>query len=297
MALGAISCQPGRTPVTVSGTIECDEARLASRYGGRVERLFVTEGAFLTNGQVLVELDAAELCARREQIAALLAELEAGPRPEEISVARAEWQALHAQLVLAQTEACRAAELRAAQTISQTEYDRAAAQAEALEKSVAAAHSRLGLLLAGTRPERIRQVRAQLAELEAQLREMRVLAPTNCVLEVLSARVGDVLPPNREVATVLLNDHLYARVFVPAPWLGRLAVGDRITVRVDAFPGREFPGEVEFVGRAAEFTPRNVQTIEERLKQVYPVKVRLAATARELRPGMTMELVLPSNPN
>lgn len=296
MALGAISCQPGHTPATVSGTIECDEAHLASRYGGRVERIFVTEGASLTNGQVLVELDAAELQARREQIAALLAELEAGPRSEEIAVARAEWQALQAQLVLAQTEARRAAELRAAQTISQTEYDRAAAQAEALEKSVAAAHSRLDLLLAGTRPERIRQARAQLAELEAQLREMRVLAPTNCVLEVLSVRVGDVLPPNREVATVLLTDHLYARVFVPAPWLGRLAVGDRVTVRVDAFPGREFPGEVEFVGRAAEFTPRNVQTIEERLKQVYPVKVRLAATARELRPGMTMELVLPSNP-
>ena len=73
-------------------------------------------------------------------------------------------------------------------------------RARSLEKSVAAAKARYELLLAGTRPERLAQARAQLAELEAQLREMKILAPTNCVLEVLSVKIGDVLAPNREVA-------------------------------------------------------------------------------------------------
>ncbi|MCS7337781.1 MAG: biotin/lipoyl-binding protein, partial [Verrucomicrobiae bacterium] len=95
----------------VSGTIETDEARLASRYGGRVEKILADEGQWLTNGQVIVELDAAELRARRDRAAAVLAELEAGPRAEEIAVARAEWEAQLAQLEFARAEARRASEL------------------------------------------------------------------------------------------------------------------------------------------------------------------------------------------
>jgi HlyD family secretion protein len=293
LAAVAVSCKPPVAPSSVSGTIETDEARLASRYGGRVERLFAQEGEFLTNGQVIVELDAAELRPRREQLVALLAELEAGPRPQEIAAAKAEWQAQVAQLGLAGLERRRAEELLAAKTIPEMERDRAVANEESLVKTAAAAKSRYDLLLAGTRPERIAQVKAQLAELDTQLREMRVVVPTNCVLEVLSVKLGDVLAPNREVATVLLTGHTFARVFVPEPWLGRIKLGDKVQVRVDAFPGRDFAGQVEFIGRAAEFTPRNVQTVEERVKQVFPVKVRLDASSGELRAGMAVDVVFP----
>ena len=287
------SCRPAAGPSAVSGTIETDEARLASRYGGRVERLRAQEGETLTNGQVIVELGAAELRARREQVTAVLAELEAGPRPQEIATARAEWEAQVAELDLARTDRKRADALFADKTIAETERDRASTRAQALEKSVAAARSRYDLLLAGTRPERIAQVKAQLAELDTQQREMLVTAPTNCVLELLSVKTGDVLAPNREVATVLLTDHTFARVFVPEPWLGRIKLGDKAQVRVDAFPGRNFEGQVEFIGRAAEFTPRNVQTVEERVKQVFPVKVRLDASSGELRAGMAVDVTFP----
>jgi HlyD family secretion protein len=293
LALTGFSCKPNGEPSSVSGTIETDEARLASRYGGRVERLFAQEGESLTNGQIIVELDAAELGARRDQLAALLAELEAGPRPQEIAAAEAEWQAHVAQLNLARLERRRADELFAARTVSETERDRAAAGEESLLKTAAAARSRYDLLLAGTRPERIAQVKAQLAELDAQFRELRVVAPANCVLEVLGVKLGDVLAPNREVATVLFVEHTFARVFVPEPWLGQIKLGDTARVRVDAFPGRDFEGRVEFIGRAAEFTPRNVQTVEERVKQVFPVKVRLDASSGELRAGMAVDVTFP----
>ncbi|MCS7339010.1 MAG: efflux RND transporter periplasmic adaptor subunit, partial [Verrucomicrobiae bacterium] len=163
------------------------------------------------------------------------------------------------------------------------------------EKSAAAAKARYDMLLAGTRPEQIAQARAQLAELDAQLREMRIVAPTNCVLEVLHVRLGDVLAPNREVATVLFPDRIYARVYVPEPWLGQIKLGDRVKVRVDAFPGRDFEGVIEFIGRVAEFTPRNVQTVEERIKQVFPVKVRLENRTGELRPGMAVDVYFQIN--
>ncbi len=290
------SCAPNSNPSSVSGTIETDETRVASRYGGRVEKLFAQEGDGLATGQAIVELDAAELRARRDQAAAQLAELEAGPRKEEIATAKAEWEAQAADLEFARADAKRAQELFGQKTISVTERDQATTRADSLEKSVAAARSRYDLLLAGTRPERITQARAQLAELDAQLREMKIAAPTNCVLEVLSVKVGDVLAPNREVATLLLTNHIWVRVFVPEPWLGHIAVGNAVKVRVDAFPGRDFPGVVEQVARAAEFTPRNVQTVEERVQQVFGIKVRLDNSSGQLRAGMAADVAFPSVP-
>jgi HlyD family secretion protein len=273
-----------------SGIIETDEARVASRYGGRVEQVLAQEGDTLTNGQPIVRLDAAELYARRRQMMAMLAELEAGPRKEEIAAGKAEWEAQLAQLELARTEHKRAEELFAQKTISETERDRAASSASALEKSVAAAKARYDLLLAGTRPERLDLARAQLAETDSQLREMTISAPADCVLEVLSVKPGDVLAPNREVATLLLTNHLWVRVFVPQSSLGAIWLGDAASVRADAFPGREFTGVIEQIGRAAEFTPRNVQTAAERIQQVFAVKVRLENLDGQLRAGMSVEV-------
>lgn len=280
-------CQPKSDPSTVSGTIEVDEAHVASRYGGRVVQIHVQEGQALTNGQWIAELDAAELEARLGLASAQLAELKAGPRPQEIAAAKAEWEALTAQLDLARIEAKRAVELFAEKTVSETERDQAVSRATALERNVKAAHSRFDLLQAGTRIEQIDQARSRVAEVESQLREMRVLAPTNCVLETLAVKVGDVLPPAQEVATVLLINHRWVRVFVPEPWLGHIRLGDRVRLRVDGFPGRDFSGEVEQIGRQAEFTPRNVQTPAERIKQVFGVKIRVKD--QELQAGMAVD--------
>lgn len=289
-------CKPEHNSNSVSGTIETDETRVASRYGGRVEKILAQEGDALASGQVIVELDAAELRPRRNLLAAQLAEAEAGPRKEEIATVKAEWEAQVAELDLARTDRKRADELFTDQTISETERDRAVTHERTLERSVAAANSRYELLLAGTRPERIAQALAQLAELDTQLREMKILTPTNCVLEVLSVKVGDVLAPNQPVATLLLTNHIWVRVFVPEPWLGHIKLDDTVKVRVDSFPGKDFPGMVEQIAREAEFTPRNVQTVGERVKQVFGVKVRLDNPEGQLRAGMAADLVFPNVP-
>jgi HlyD family secretion protein len=152
------------------------------------------------------------------------------------------------------------------------------------------------LLVEGTRPERIAQARAQLAEIDAQVREMKIVAPTNSVLEVLNVKIGDVLPPNREVATLLLPQHLWVRVYVPETWLTVIKVGQPVTVQLGASRDREFGGTVEQINRQAEFTPRNVQTTEERIKQVFGVKIRLPSDTGQLRAGMTAEVVFPNVP-
>ena len=280
----------------VSGTIEVDEARLASRYGGRVEEILVREGDGLAPGQVLVRLSAAELKARHAQTTALLNELKAGARKEELAAAKNDWQAVVAEYEFATTEQRRIAELFAEKAVPESERDRAQTRLASLEKSVAAAKSRYDLLVAGTRPERIAQVEAQLAEIGTQIREMEIMSPTNAVLEVLHVKVGDVPGPNRPVATLLLTNHLWVRVYVPEPWLGFITLGQQVHVKVDSFPDREFPGEVEQIARAAEFTPRNVQTVSDRVKQVFGVNVRLPGGNESLRAGMAADVYFPDTP-
>ena len=279
---------------SVSGTIETDEVRVASRYGGRVVKISAAEGDSLKTAQPLVELDAAELKAKRDRVAAQVAEYEAGPRPQEIDAAKHDWEALVAELDQARVDAKRAEELFAQKTISATEHDQTLTRASTLEKNVAAAKSRYDLLLAGTRAERLAQVRAELAEMDANLREMNIVAPSNSVLEVLSVKVGDVLAPNQALATLLLTDHLWVRVFVPEPWLGHIQLGEPVRVRVDSDPGKDFSGKVEQIARSAEFTPRNVQTVGERVKQVFGIKVRLDNQEGKLRAGMAADVAFPN---
>ncbi len=285
------ACRPAKQ--SVSGTIEVDEVRLASRYGGRVLKLSAQEGDALTNNQFLAELEANELQANRDRAAAQLAEAEAGPRKEEIAATKADWEAQVAQADFARADAKRAEELFTQKTISATERDAAMMRATSLDKAVAAAKARYDLLLAGTRTEQLAAARAQLAALDAQLRETRITAPDDCVLETLNVKVGDVLAPNQQLATLLLTNHLWVRVFVPETWLGHIRVGQPLAVRVDSFRGRDFSGTVEQIARAAEFTPRNVQTVDERVKQVFGVKVRLENSANELRAGMAADVFFP----
>ena len=284
----AISCKRS-SDSHFSGTIETDEIRVASRYGGRVEVIGAWEGDSLTNGQMIAALDAAELQAQRDKAAAVLAEMKAGPRREEIAAAKKEWEALEAELEFARVEAKRARELFEQRASSESDRDRAVSRASSLERSAAAARSRYELLLAGTRPEQIAQAQATVDEVEARLREMQVVAPTNCVLEVLHIRKGDVLAPNQPIATLIVPQRIWVRVYVPEPMLAQIKLAQKVTVRVDGFAARQFPGVVEQINRAAEFTPRNVQTADERIKQVFGIKIALDNSEGLLRAGMGAE--------
>lgn len=254
----------------VSGTIEVDEVHVGPRMSGRVEKIFAQEGDKLKTGQVLVELDAAELKARRDLAAA------------QIDTATHDADSQAAQVEFLRDDAKRQQELLKRKVVSPTDAERAASSARAQEKVVEAARTR------------VIEARAQLADIDAQLAEMQVKSPTNSVLEILTVKVGDVVPANREVATLVLPQHLWVRVFVPEPWLGLIKVGDPVRIQVDSFPGQDFPGTVEQVNRQAEFTPRNVQTVEDRIRQVFGVKIRLPNSEDKLRAGMSVDAYFPN---
>ena len=260
----------GNRKNAVSGTIEVDEVHVGPRMSGRVQKIFAQEGDKLKGGQPIVELDAAELKARRDLA---VAQIDSATHDAESQVALLEFL---------RDEAKRQQELLKRKVVSPTDAQKAASSATAQEKIVAAAQTR------------VIQAQAQLGDIDAQLAEMQVKAPTDSILEVLLVKVGDVLPANREVATLLLPQHLWVRVYVPEPWLGLIKIGDQVRVRVDSFPGKDFPGVVEQVNRQAEFTPRNVQTVEDRIRQVFGVKIRLPNNDDRLRAGMAADAYFPN---
>jgi HlyD family secretion protein len=255
---------------TVSGTIEVDEVHVASRSAGRVEKIFAWEGETLKAGAAIVQLEASELKARRDMAAA------------QINTARHDVEAQSAQLEFLRADAQRQQDLLKRNTVSPSEAERAMSAANAQEKNIAAARAR------------VEQALAQLADMDAQIQEMKILAPADSILEILSVKVGDVLPANREVATLILPDRLWVRVYVPELWLGSIKLNETVRVRVDSHPGRDFSGVVEQVNRKAEFTPRNVQTVEDRIKQVFGVKVRLDNKEDQLRAGMSADVYFPN---
>ena len=270
LALSIFASGCGDRKNAVSGTIEVDEVHVGPRMSGRVQKIFAQEGDKLQAAQPIVELDAAELKARRDLA---VAQIDSATHDAESQVALLEFL---------RDEAKRQQDLLKRKVVSPTDAQKAASSATSQEKIVAAAQTR------------VIQARAQLADIDAQLAEMQVKAPTDSVLEVLLVKVGDVLPANREVATLLLPQHLWVRVYVPEPWLGLIKIGDPARVRVDSFPGKDFPGTVEQVNRQAEFTPRNVQTVEDRIRQVFGVKVRLPNNDDRLRASMSADVYFPN---
>ena len=147
----------------------------------------------------------------------------------------------------------------------------------------------------GNRREDVAAAKAALAYDEARYRERQVLAPAAATVEVLDVRPGDLIPPNTPVATLLEREQIYVRIYIPETVIGRVHLGQKAEIRVDSFPNQVFSGEVEQINQQAEFLPRNVQTREERVHQVFGVKVRIDDTSRRVLAGMAADVKLSPN--
>lgn len=272
-------------PLMLSGAIEARDVEVGSLLGGRVAKVLVDEGSPVAAGQPLVELETdlidlqiQQQDSRISQAKAALARVVRGPRAEEIARARAAAQN-------AERERARLASLKERGIVGQEAYDAAATQATTTTET-------LRELERGSRPEDIAAARAavdaeerQLGYLKRQRQESVVRAPAAGVVESFDLRPGDLVAPNQPVARLLEPSQLWVRVYVPEPQLGRVRIGQKAAVSVDTFPKRAFPGKVVEIRTQSEYTPRNVQTLDQRMDQVFGAKVAIDP-APELRPGM-----------
>jgi len=266
----------------------------------------------------------AQARARVDQLAARLLKLKNGPRPQEIEAARADLKLAQATRDLAQESFDRIKGLYEQQAASQDQYDRAAKELRAGEALVVARSEDLKLLEEGTRPEEIAEAEAQLEEarqayeltlsgyrledvaaayaamqsadaalraVREQLRELSIKSPLDGSVESIDLQPGDLVGANAPVISLLDPNSLWVRAYVPENKL-ILQRNQRVKVTVDSFPGEEFAGEVTYIARDAEFTPSNVQTPEERSKQVFRIKVTIRSGKDRLRPGMAADVWL-----
>lgn len=144
----------------------------------------------------------------------------------------------------------------------------------------------------GNRREDVDLAKAAYAYDEARFRERQVTAPSAATVEVLDVRPGDIIAPNTPVATLLEADQIYVRIYIPETELGRVKLGQKAEVRVDSFPKTVFEGIVEQINQQAEFLPRNVQTREERVHQVFGVKIRINDPEGHVLAGMAADVKL-----
>jgi HlyD family secretion protein len=323
---------PASRVITASGRIEGREVTLAPKdIQARVKRLLADEGQTVVAGQLLAELDAAQLDARERTLTASIAAVDAqiaqaaldveytaknadaniAAAAAVVSAARAHLVRAAAVLTGAKADDARAAALYADNIISRRERDgfetalqTSAADHDAAEKDLARAQASLTLAQAavdtiGLKRQQLRALQqnreallGQRAELAASAAERRIVAPADGTILSRPVEVGDVVSPGSAVFVMVDLNRLYVKVYVPEPDIPKLRLGDSAEITVDAFAGRHFEARISKIAQQAEFTPKNVETTEERLKLVFGVELALVNPDALLKPGMPADCVI-----
>jgi HlyD family secretion protein len=297
----------GSAVVVASGTVEATEADLGFQTPGRIERVAVLEGDKVVRDQELAWLDRTEMQARRRaaeaQAAAaraMLAELERGFRAEEIAQGRAALRAAEQRVSDARRDLERAQRLFDGGAVSQQTLDRAETAYELATADLDSAQEALQILETGPRRERIAAQRAALTQAEATVAQIDaaldfavVRAPFDGLITVRHREPGETVAAGSPVLTLMNPDDRWVRIYVRADEVGRINIGHPATITGDAYPDRTYEGRVVFIANEAEFTPRNVQTSEERVKLVYRVKVQIVGDPDfDLKPGLAADVRL-----
>jgi multidrug resistance efflux pump len=267
------------------------------------------------------EEEKAQAKAKLDQLQARLDLLRAGPRPQEIEAARARLASAEAEKRLAEQVYERLAVLVRTNAASQQDFDRAREALDASAAGVLVRQQELDLLVAGTREEELREAagrveeahqawqlmqhgyrqeeiaqtkalrdaaQAKLQAIRRQMDELVISSPIQGSVEAIDLQPGDMVAPGAPVLSMLNHNKLWVRAYVPQN--RPVQVGQQVRLTVDSYPDEPFAGTISFVARQAEFTPSNVQTPEERSKQVFRIKVAIENQQDRLRPGMMADV-------
>ena len=316
------ACRHGPPPdhVRVSGQVEATAVQVAPQVGGRLLVLRVAEGDRVNAGDPVATLDAADADlalararADHDQADAQLRLLLAGARPEDVRLAEAQLAAAQsgaaatqAELASAQADVDRFEALLASNSGSRKQRDDAVTRRDVTKQrlqgaqdQVRAARENLARVKSGSRREEIEAARARVAAMTAQVAmyqkaigDATIVAPVGGIVTEKLADVGELVQPRAPLIIITDLDHAWANVFVDEPVVPRLRIGQPATLFTDA-GGPGIAGTVGYISAKAEFTPRNVQTADERSKLVYRVKVSVDNRAGVLKTGMPVEAEIP----
>jgi HlyD family secretion protein len=308
------------TGTRVSGQVDATEVQVSPEVGGRIIEMTIAEGDRVKQGDVVARLDTRDVDlalrraqAERQQADAQLRLLQAGARSEDIrqaeaqeAAAAAEVAGAQADLSSAETDLQRFERLLQVDSGSQKQRDDAATRRNVARDRVVASRAReaaaregVARLRAGSRREEIEAARARVAGVDAQIATLEkskgdatVTAPLGGIVTERLLDPGEMVAPRAPMAVLADLDHAWAEVFVDEPMIPRIKLGQAATVFTDA-GGAGIPGKVSYIASKAEFTPRNVQTAEDRSKLVYRVKIAVDNRDGVLKQGMPVEAEIP----
>jgi len=255
-----------------SGTIEAEEYNVAPIYPGRITTLNVDVGDMVKSGQVLVELDSEER------------NLAVGAAQAQASAASAQAQSALAQVRQLERDVARLQVLLTQGVIAPADLEHAQSQ---LDTSRAAYNAALDAAKAGTRNASVG---------EAGVEQYTLTSPIDGVVEMRNYRRGEVVMASAPILVVSRSDQKEMVVYIPQRQIASLSVGTKAVIKPDAMPGEEFPAKVEYVSPHAEFTPRNIQTKEERANLVFAVRLTVPDPQNRLRTGLTADVEFPEVP-
>lgn len=298
----------GQAPgdLTLYGNVDLRQSSLAFNDSGRIDAVMVQEGDVIKKGDVIAVLDSSRLAPlldeARAQLSAqeaVVARLHHGSRPEEIAQARANLAAARADDANARRVHERIKSLEKKSMASIQDVDAAKAAMDVANARVEVASKALQLSIAGPRKEDIAQAEAQLKAIESrvtllarQLQDAKLVAPVDGIVYARLMEPGEMATPQRPVISLAVTDPKWVRAYVGETNLGRIHSGMAATIKVDAFPGREFSGWIGYISPVSEFTPKTIETEQLRTSLVYEVRVFVKDPNNVLRLGMPATVVL-----
>ena len=288
----------------LSGNVEVTEVNVGFKIPGRVIERLVDEGFKVHAGDVIARLDNAELTtmvsqsrASQKEAATRLTELEAGSRSQEIGQARANVAGQNAELQKVKKDLERARVLYKNGAISASQYDLAVSAYDARKALYENATEAQSLTREGPRKEDIKMAehRAELAKAAVQTSEARlgdtvIYAPVDGIVLRKNVEAGETIAAGTPIVTIADLTKPWIKVYVKEDKLPFVKLGQKARITVDAYKNKFYEGEVSYISSEAEFTPKTVQTPEERVKLVFGVKVRVNNEQGELKPGMPADV-------
>lgn len=311
----------GKTPagqITASGTVESTEINVNAETGGKINELTVAEGSTVKQGDVLARIESTVLALQVQQAEAALRaaqerarETRAGSRDQLVTQAQETVRQMSSLQEGAKKSMDNALEnldrIRAlfkeggatSQQVSdaQTKYETARAQYEAYSAQKNSAREQLDLLQSGATQETVNiadagaaQAQAALSIARAQLAKTVIYAPTGGYVSSVNFNKGEIINPSAPLITLTDTTDLWINIYIPEKELPDIKLGQKAEIYIDAYPEKPFHGEVTFISNKAEFTPKNLQTSEERVNMVFTVKLKITDGKDKLKPGLPADV-------
>lgn len=298
LAVTLISCSGNHgSEISASGTIEGTDINIGVEVNGRVKEVRIDEGTRVKTGDTLVIIDDTEYNIQLRQASTNMESFEAsyrlsleGSRKEDIVQAEAAFKT-------AETDYNRMKELLATKAITQKQYD------DAYNKYISTQQT-FQKLERGSRPEEINGARekrdnaaAQVDLLKKRIHDCTILAPSAGTVTLKAVEPGELVAVGMNVVRITYLDKVKLTIYLNEQQVGNVHLGASAKVTIDNNEKKSYDGKVEYISPAAEFTPKNVQTKEERTKLVFGVKIEVNNPDGSLKPGLPADATITAAPN